>query len=48
MTVLNGLLLATVFHDPIATIENGNELDQNNALHVLYSKLGVTKGHDGW
>ena len=42
-SVLNGLLLSKVFHDPISTIENGNELDQNNALHVLYSKLEVSQ-----
>ena len=38
-SVLNGLLLSKVFHDPISTIEEGNELDPNNPTHRLYSQL---------
>ena len=42
-SVLNGLLLSKVFHDPISTMEKGNKLDQNNAMHVLFSKLEVSQ-----
>ena len=38
-SVLNGLLLSKIFHDPISTIEKGNEMDSSNATDMLYSKF---------
>ena len=34
-SVLNGLLLSKIFHDPISTIEKGNEMDLSNATDML-------------
>ena len=42
-SVLSGLLLSKVLHDPISTMQKGNELDQNNAMHVLFSKLELSQ-----
>ena len=43
-SVLNGLLLSKIFHDPISTIEKGNKMDLSNATDMLYSKFEKLHG----